>query len=71
MPGSEVAQLRRQIDQEIAAAKLAMNGYAVVARHDIISHHFEALGACLEQLQAQVGEQAAAQIVVEALEDQL
>ncbi len=71
MGASEVARLRQQIDQEIAASKLAMSGYAAVARHDIITHHYDALGTCLEQLTAHVGEQAAAQILVEALEQQL
>ncbi len=71
MGASEVARLRQQIDQEIAASKLAMSGYAVVARHDIITHHYDALGACLEQLTVHVGKQAAAQILVEALEQQL
>ena len=71
MGASEVARLRQQIDQEIAASKLAMSGYAAVARHDIITHHYDALGACLEQLKAQIGDKAATQILVEALEKQL
>jgi len=71
MGASEVAQLREQINQEIAASRLAITGYAQVARHDIITHHYDALGTCLERLKAQVGDQAAAQILIEALEEQL
>lgn len=71
MGTSEVTRLRQQIDQEIAASKLAITGYAEVARHDIITHHYDALGACLERLKIEVGDQTATQILVEALEKQL
>ncbi len=71
MSASEVAQLRQQIDQEIAASKLAMTGYAEVARHDVITYHYGTLSGYLDQLKVQVGDQAAMEILVQALEDQL
>ena len=68
MGASEVARIREQIDQEIAASRLALTGYAAVARHDIITHHFDNLGARFEELQAQVGKQTALEMIVQALE---
>ena len=41
MPASEVARIRQQIDQEVAACKLAMNGYAAVANHSSITARME------------------------------
>jgi len=71
MSVSEVAQLRQRIDQEIAAAKSAMTGYAQVSSHEIITHHFATLGDYMERLQVHVGPQEAIQIIAEALEKQL
>ncbi len=70
MGTSEVARIREQINQEIAASRLALTGYAEVARHDVIAHHYNNLGVCLEQLQAQIGAEAAIQVIVEALDRQ-
>ena len=71
MSASEVARIRQQIDQEIAAFKLAMNGYAGVSRHEIITYHYEALSDRMDELQARIGKQATLQVVAEALERQL
>lgn len=47
-----------------------MNGYATVSTHEIITHHYEALGTCLEQLRAQMGDKAI-ELLAQALEQQL
>lgn len=71
MSASEVARLRQQIDREIEASRLAMNGYATVSSHEIITHHYKVLGTCLEQLQARIGDKAAVELLAQALEQQL
>ncbi len=47
---SEVARLRQQIDQEIAAMRLALDGYAETAKHEIITRRLATLGDTLELL---------------------
>ncbi len=71
MSASEVARIRQQIDQEIAAFRLAMTGYAEVSSHDIITHHYEALSSHMDSLEAHIGKQAAMQVVAESLDRQL
>lgn len=71
MSNSEIAQIRERIEQEVMAARRAMYGYATVSRHEIISHHFEMLGACLTELTGQVGEQAAIATIIEVLEEHI
>jgi hypothetical protein len=62
---SEVAQLRQQIELESVAMKLAMYGFATVAKHEFITHKYDTIGTYQEQLSAHVGEQQATQITVE------
>ena len=64
---SEITQIRRQIDLEIAAMQHAKS-YAVVARHEAITHHYESLSLCLEQLTSQVGEKSAVEMLAEQME---
>jgi hypothetical protein len=71
MHTSEIAQLRQRIDQEIAAMNQAKQGYAAVARHEVITHHLNLLGVCLEQLTSQVGKKAAVEMLAEQLEREL
>ncbi len=68
MSTSEITQLRQRIDAEIDAMNQAKHGYAAVARHEVITHHYEALALCLERLTSQVGEQAALAMLTEQLE---
>ena len=63
---SEIARLRQQIELESTAMKLAMDGFATVARHEFISRKYDAIGKCQEQLQTLTSEQEATQITVEA-----
>jgi hypothetical protein len=46
--------------------KLAMYGFAAVAKHEFISHKYNAIGKCQEQLRALVGEEEATDITVQA-----
>jgi len=71
MSASEVARLREQIDLEIAASKLGSTGYAVVSRHDVITHHYAMLSDYVEELKVHIGVQAALEVVIEALDRQL
>ena len=65
---SEVLQLRQRIDAEIAAMNQTKHGYAAVACHEVITHHFERLAVWLEKLATQVGEKAAGEILAEHME---
>ncbi|GCE10898.1 hypothetical protein [Tengunoibacter tsumagoiensis] len=62
---SEIARLRKQIELECEAMKRAMNGYAIVASHDVINHRYNELGRCQEELEKHVGSAEAAQITVD------
>jgi hypothetical protein len=48
-----------------------MSGYAEVAKHEIITHHYETLSDHMDKLEAHIGKQAALQVVSESLERQL
>ena len=62
---SEIARLRRQIEEECEAMRLALYGYAVVASHEIIEHRYNSLGKRQEELEQFVGREEANNIVVE------
>jgi hypothetical protein len=66
---SEIAQLRNRIDQEIEAMRQAMSGYAIVSPHEVITNHYQTLSTCFEELTAQVGEQAAIEVLIARLEE--
>jgi hypothetical protein len=55
---SEVALIRRRIEQECAALRLALDGFAVSASHDAIMARYDRLGACQEELEQLIGPQA-------------
>src|SRR5213083_2895555 len=65
MNNSEVARLRQQIERESAAMKLALFGFATAARHELISHKYDAIGKCQEKLRTLVGEEEATEITVQ------
>ncbi len=67
---SEVARIRQCIDQEIAALKHA-KGFAVTARHEMITARLERLGACIEALSSVLGAEGAARLLVDQLEEEL
>ena len=62
---SEVARVRRQIELECEAMRLALSGYAVVGSHTIIEQKYNALGRHQEELEQLVGKEEAKRIVVE------
>jgi len=64
---SEVARLKKQIEMECEAMKLAMTGFRMAASHDIINHRYDQLGTHYERLEELIGEQAAFQVVIGAL----
>lgn len=64
---SEVARLIQQLDAECEAARLAMHGYAEVAKHAYITSRMERMGALHEELRAIVGEEEAVKVLVKAM----
>jgi len=62
---SEVARLRKQIELECEAMRLALEGYATVASHQIIEQRYNSLGKCQADLEKHVGKEEANSIVVE------
>ena len=65
MNNSEIARIRQQIELESAAMKFAMYGFATVAKHEFISHKYDAIGKCQEQLGTLVSEEEATDITVQ------
>ncbi len=65
---SEVARLMQQIDAECESARLAMTGYAEVARHEVITARMERMGALHEELKGIIGEREATEVLVRALD---
>ena len=62
---SEVARIRQHIELESTAMKLALYGLAAVAKHEFISHKYDAIGKCQEKLRTLVGEEEATDITVQ------
>src|SRR5712692_11395378 len=71
MSGSEVVRLMQQIELETQAAQLAMHGFAIVAKHQFITHRYDAIGKYQYELQAIVGEQQASALMISAYEKSL
>jgi len=63
---SEVARLRKQIELECEAMRLALHGFAAVASHTVIEQKYNALGRHHEALEQLVGKEEASSIIVEA-----
>lgn len=61
---SEVARIRRQIDQEFEALQLLKSGLAFgTARHDFIHARMRTVDVCQDRLEQLVGDAQASQIV--------
>jgi len=67
--GSEVARLLESIRLSYESAYLAMHGSAIVSKHEFITQRMENMQEAHAQLQTIVGEQEAAKLVVETLEN--
>lgn len=55
---SEVALLRRRIEQECVALRQALDGFAISASHEAIMARYDRLGACQEELEKLIGPRA-------------
>jgi hypothetical protein len=62
---SEVARLRRQIELDCEAMRLALYGCAAVASHRVIAQKYKALGEHQEELERLVGKEEASRIIVQ------
>ena len=67
---SEVARLMTRLDLEIEAMARIRDGFAVVARHEIISHRYTQLGVLCERLGQQIGSNEAYIWTVERMNEQ-
>jgi cytochrome c551/c552 len=67
MAESEVARLRREIADQYIAAKLALEGFAVTARHDFITAKMQNIAACHQELVKLVGEQEATKVIADTI----
>lgn len=65
---SEVTRLMQEIDLECQAARLAMNGYAEVAKHEAITARMENVGRLHDALSEMIGEEQAVEALVKAME---
>jgi hypothetical protein len=65
--GSEVMQLRQQLDEICAAMYRGLHGYAAVGKHEHITHKYEMLGEIQEKLARYVGKDRAFQDVIDAI----
>lgn len=65
---SEIARLKQQIELETSAMRLAMTGFRASASHEMINHQMDRLGEHYEQLEELIGEQAAIETIIAALE---
>lgn len=64
MSRSEIAQLRQQIELELAAMRRGLAGIATgTARHTFIQTRMERIGACQDSLAGKVGDARANHIV--------
>lgn len=52
---SEIALIKEWIDCEVNALQQVRNGFAQVASHETIMHHYRVLDVCYQGLAEQVG----------------
>ena len=62
---SEVAQLRKQIEDEYVAICNGLKGLASIAKHEFIAHRYRHIDELHTQLASHVGTSTATQIVSE------
>lgn len=68
---SEFALLRQKIDQEVEMLHRLKNGFAQVASHEMIMHHYRALDRYYVELVPYVGEEVAIATICERIEEGL
>jgi hypothetical protein len=62
---SEVDKLRKKIALECEAMQYIMHNFAIVAKHEVIAHHYDAIASYQSQLEVLVGDAEASTITVE------
>jgi hypothetical protein len=65
MAESEVAKMRRLIDEEYEAALNGLTGVAIIARHEFINHRMERLGQLHGDLSHHIGSVAALEVIMQ------
>jgi hypothetical protein len=55
---SEVARLKKQIEDECKAGKMALHGYACVSKHEVITARMERMWGDIEKLEQIAGKEA-------------
>lgn len=65
---SEVARIRARIDLEVEALQRIRNGFAKVADHETIMHHYRMLDACYYGLAKHVGAEQANNLVCDKMD---
>ena len=65
---SEVARLKRQIETECEAMRLAIKGFRMAGSHDMINHQYDQLGQHYERLGKLIGEKEAVEVLIVTLE---
>ena len=68
---SELALLRQKIDQEVEMLHRLKNGFAQIASHEMIMHHYRALDRYYTELVPYVGEDAAITTICKSIEEGL
>jgi len=65
---SEVARLKECLRLEAEAAFQGLNGFAEVAKHEIIQQRLERMGETFEQLKQHMGEDEAALFMLDTMD---
>jgi hypothetical protein len=65
MPESEVAYLRRELEEQAQSAWLGLYGFAEVGRHQAVTSKMERMGEAFQALAEKVGLREATRILIE------
>jgi hypothetical protein len=65
MGESEIARLRQLIELECQSMEQGLTGYAITARHDIISHKYNQIDAYRKRLEQLIGKTQAKEAILE------
>jgi hypothetical protein len=69
MPDSEIARLRRELEEQAQSAWRGLYGFAEVGKHQFITNKMERMGATWQALAKKVGLQEATRILIEIERD--
>jgi hypothetical protein len=65
MVGKEVVGIHQRVQVEDEAMERGFRGFAIVARHDVLTHRLSQIAAYQEQLEHLIGEGEARNVAVE------